>query len=118
MEKEHEKTREMLLSSGSTDAPAELEGRIMQTILAIADKRAKRRVALSALLRFAAIVVLSILLAQICLPAGTVTRLITAVGKTAEDSGEKLSWLLENIYFLLPLVALFVFSKIYRIKAG
>lgn len=118
MEKEYDGTREMLRKSASAGAPAELEGRIMQTILAIADKRAKRRVALSALLRFAAIVVLSILLAQICLPAGTVTRLITAVGKTAENSGEKLSWLLGNSYFLLPLVALFVFSKIYRIKVG
>jgi hypothetical protein len=115
-EKEHDGTREMLRRSASGTPPPALEDRIMHRVLMMADKRAKRRLILSALLRFFALALLLVALAQTFLPAGSGKNFVAAVERLPEYPGQKISWLRDNVYFLFPLIALFFFTRINRLR--
>jgi hypothetical protein len=95
-----------------------MEDRIMHAVLMMADKRAKSRLVLSAFLRFSAIALLLIAVIQTSLPAGTGKSFVAAVERLTEDPGQKISWLREHAYSFFPLMALFVFSRIYRLRAA
>jgi RNA polymerase sigma factor (sigma-70 family) len=90
----------------------------MYSILTTADKRAKRRMILSALLRFFALALLLIALAQTFLPAGSGKNFVAAAERLTENPGQKISWLWDNVYFIFPLIALFVFSRIYGLRTA
>ncbi|GGB05240.1 hypothetical protein [Puia dinghuensis] len=120
MDQDHDKTREILRMSGRDAAPHGLELRVMDNIMAIANKRAKRRAALSGLLRFVAISLVVIAAAQSFFPGGSgkAVTVVPAVGQMTENLGAKIAGLLEYSYFFIPLIAVYVFRQIARIKAG
>ncbi|HXB08853.1 MAG TPA: hypothetical protein VNW04_17120 [Puia sp.] len=115
---EHEGTRNLLRKSVPAPTPAGLEDRVMFGIAAEMDKRAKSRAALSGLLKCVAIGLMAIAVAQSFFPGGTAKTLVAEAGKVTEEPSLKIMWLLHNTYFLAPLLGLYVFSKIYRLKAG
>ena len=116
MDSEFEKTRDLLRKSIVPSSPAGLEERILLSIAHAADKRAKKKAAFSGFLRFAAIGLLLIAVGQSFLPGGTVKGLVRSVEQVGTKPGEKVSWLLQNTYFLFPLVGLFLITKIYKLK--
>ena len=113
-DKEHEGTREILRRSAQGTPPPALEDRIMHRVLMMAEKRAKRRLILSALLRFFALALLLIASVQTFLPAGSGKNFVAAAERLTENPGQKISWLRDNVYFFFPLIALFVFTRINR----
>ena len=118
MDKEHEATRDLLLKSTTAATPAGLEDRVLLSLAAEVDRRVKKRAALSGLLKYTAIGLLVIAIAQSLLPGGTAKTLAQSAEQLTENPGGKIVWLLKNTYFVVPLLALYIFSKIYRLKAG
>jgi hypothetical protein len=117
MDNEYERTRDLLRRSSIPPAPAGLEDRVLLRLAEAADKQAKKRAAWSGLLRFAAIGLLLIAIGQSFFPGGTARTVVQSVGQLTSNPGEKVSWLLENTFFLFPLVGLYLITKIYKLKA-
>lgn len=115
---EHEGTRELLRKCKIVPTPVDLESRIMLGIGEIVDKRAKARAFFPGLLKLVAIVGMTFAVVQSFLPGSTIKTLATEAGRISEDPGTKILWVLQNTYFLVPLLGLYVFSKIGRLKAG
>ena len=117
LDNEHQGTQGLLRKSSTPVPPAELQDRVMLSVLEIADKRAKKRAAFSGLLRLAAILLLLSAVGKACLPATANNHLVSkAVQQITENPGGKIAWLLENTYLVIPLIVLYVFSLIVRIK--
>lgn len=117
LDNEHEGTRSLLRKSTTTPAPAGLEDRVMLSIAAEVDKRAKSRAALSGLLKCVAIGLVVIAIAQSFLPGGSAKTIVAEASKITEQPGVKVMWFLQNTYFLIPLLGVWLFTKIYRLKA-
>jgi hypothetical protein len=115
---EFEETRDLLRKSTTAPTPEGLESRVMLGIGEIMDNRAKARAFLPGLLKFTAIALMTIAVAQSFLPGATVKAIAMDAGRLTEHPGSGILWILQNTYFLIPLLGLYVFSKIYRIKAG
>ena len=115
---EHEGTRNLLRKSlPVTGAPAGLEVRVMESVLAIEEKKAKKRAALSGLLRFTSIGLVLIAIGQCFFPKNSTRTFVAAAGQATQNPAGKMSWLIHNVYFLIPLLVLFLVSKIVRLKA-
>lgn len=118
LDNENEGTRSLLRKSTTAAAPAGLEDRIMLSIGGIVDKRAKNRAALSGLLKCVAIGLMVIAVGQAFIPGSTARAIVSEAGKMTEQPGVKVVWFLKNTYFLIPLLGLWLFGKIYRLKAA
>ena len=118
LDKEQEGTRNLLRKSTIAGAPAGLEDRVLLKIAEIADEKAKMRANSAGLLKFIAIGLVLIAIGQSFFPGGSAKAVIATADQIVEHPGEKLGWLMENAYLLIPLFAVFVFSKLYRLKAG
>jgi hypothetical protein len=116
---EHEGTRNLLRRSTTTPVPAGLENQVLLRIAELADKKAKKRAALSGLLRYTSIGLVLIAVAQALLPGVRARTIVSATAnQVTENAGEKIVWLLQNTYFLVPLLGFYVLTRLYRLKAG
>jgi hypothetical protein len=118
LDNEHDGTRSLLRKSTTPVAPAGLEDRVMLSIGEVADKRAKTRAALSGLLKCVAIGLMAIAVGQAFIPGSTAGTIAAEAGRMTEQPGVKVVWFLKNTYFLIPLLGLWLFNKIYRLKAA
>lgn len=55
---------------------------------------------------------------QAFIPGSTARAIVSEAGKMTEQPGVKVVWFLKNTYFLIPLLGLWLFGKIYRLKAA
>ncbi len=118
LDNEHQETQDLLRKSTRPVAPAGLEERILLDIAAIADERAKKRTALANLLRFTAISLVLVAIGQSFLPGGVTKTVVETAKQITENPGGKIAWVWKNTYFIVPLLALGILSKIVRSKAG
>jgi hypothetical protein len=115
---EHEGTRNILRRSTVAPTPAGLEARVLIRIAEEMDKKAKKRAALFGLLKWTSIGLVAIAIGQALLPGTRAGAVVTAAKQISENPAENMSWLWQNSYFLIPLVAVYVFGKIYKMRAG
>ncbi|SRR5258708_37615737 len=119
IDNEHEGTRNLLRRSTTAPTPAGLENQVLLRIVELADKKAKKRAALSRLLRYTSIGLVLIAVVQALMPGVKVKTLVGAASSEVTVSmGEKIVWLLQNTYFLVPLLGFYVLTRLYRLKAG
>jgi hypothetical protein len=114
-ENEYEDIRELLGHGTQKTAPAGLDRKIMDGIVAFENKRRRGRMALASWIRFIAVGLLLILLGRIFGPqmsgnvAGKLT--VTDVANWAEKTGDAGMWLVEHAYYFLPFILLLVFRN-------
>jgi hypothetical protein len=108
---EFEDTRDLLSHAPLRTAPAGLEQKIMNRIIAFDDKRRGERRALTSWLRFIAVGLVVVLVARVIVSqmnwnfAGKLTA--DDVAGWAGKSGDAGRWLADHCYYLLPLALLF-----------
>jgi hypothetical protein len=115
---EHEGTRNLLRRSTVPHTPVGLEARVLIRIAEELDRKAKKRAVLSGLLQWTSIGLVAIAIGQAFLPGTRPGAVVTAAKQITENPGEKAVWLWQNTYFLIPLVAVYVFGKIYKWRVG
>ena len=109
-ENEYEGMRQLLQRGSVRTAPAGLDQKIMNGIVAFDGKRRRHRQALTSWLRFLAVGIVLILLARVFGSqvswnfTGKVT--VNDVAGWAAKTGDAGKWLMEHSYFLVPLVLL------------
>jgi hypothetical protein len=57
-----------------------------------------------------------LVISGVAVPGGTGKNLVTAAKTAVENPGRQVSWLAEYSYIFIPLIALYVVSRIYRLK--
>jgi hypothetical protein len=107
---DHKGTRQMLRMSTTKPAPADLEQKIMLSVMAAGRRHPGKRVALARWLKFVAIVVLLVAMAKVMvpqeeIPQGVMKEIARGIGRSAETYDQLLDWLQHYSYlFIAPFV--------------
>jgi hypothetical protein len=114
---DHEGTRQMLRMSTTKPAPADLEQKIMLSVMAAGRRRPGKRVALARWLKFVAIVVLLVAMAKVMVPQekvpqGVMKEIARGIGRSTENYDQLLDWLQHHSYLFIAPFVLWIVIKV------
>jgi hypothetical protein len=112
----HESTRRLLRMSTTKAAPADLEQKVMLSVMAVGSRRRDRRVALARTLKIVAIGMLVLAMGKVVAPHAGVSQagakdVVDQIGHGARDYGQLLDWLQRHSYLFIAPFVLWLFYR-------